>query len=137
MSARIVIIEDDPIIHEIFRNAMKEAGYEVYSAEDGKTGLDLINQVKPHLVVTDLNVPEMSGFYLSSVLRGDPAFKDMPVIVVTGMPVSYDRNGKVQVGTESYSPQCDLFLVKPVRPATLRDAVHKLLTERAQTSAEG
>jgi len=136
MPSKIVIIEDDPLILERFHSTLKEMGYEIYSAGDGKAGIDLINKVKPDLIITDLNMPQMSGYYLSTVLKGDPVFKDTPLIVVTGMPLSYDRQGKVQVGNETYSPQGNLFLVKPIRPRTLQVAVQKLLTESAQTSAE-
>ena len=78
---RIVIIEDHPVLASIYRNKFTVEGFQVESASDGVKGLELINRIKPDLVVLDLAMPKMNGIEVLKRLRTNNLFKDLPVII--------------------------------------------------------
>ena len=78
---RIVIIEDHPILLSIYRNKFIAEGYQVEIASDGESGLELINRIKPHLVVLDLAMPKINGIEVLKSLRANPLFQRLPVVV--------------------------------------------------------
>ena len=79
---RLLVVDDDVAIREIISAMLTEQGYEIVTAEDGQQALDLLPQVRPHLVVTDLRMPRMSGDELVRIVR--ESFPQLPVIVVSG-----------------------------------------------------
>lgn len=78
---RIVIIEDHPVLISIYRNKFIAEGFEVEIASDGESGLELINRIKPNLVVLDLAMPKVNGIEVLKRLRANPTFRTMPIIV--------------------------------------------------------
>ncbi len=78
---KILIIEDDQLVANIYRNKFVLENFEVETAPDGESGLDLLNSFRPDAVVLDLMLPKMSGLDLLHHLRGKPEFKHLPVIV--------------------------------------------------------
>jgi CheY-like chemotaxis protein len=78
---RIVIIEDHPVLISIYRNKFIAEGFQVDIATEGETGLELINHVKPDLVVLDLAMPNMNGIEVLKRLRANPFFHALPVII--------------------------------------------------------
>jgi len=77
----IVIVEDHPVLISIYRNKFIAEGFQVEIASDGESGLELINRIKPNLVVLDLAMPKMNGIEVLKRLRAIPSFRTMPVIV--------------------------------------------------------
>lgn len=78
---KIVIIEDHPVLISIYRNKFISEGFEVEIASDGESGLELINRIKPNLVVLDLAMPKVNGIEVLKRLRANPTFRTMPIIV--------------------------------------------------------
>ena len=78
---KIVIIEDDLIVANIYRNKLSVDGFQVEIAHDGRTGLELIKKNRPDLVLLDLMLPLIPGVELLKQIRLEPDFKDLPVIV--------------------------------------------------------
>jgi CheY-like chemotaxis protein len=78
---RIVIIEDHPVLISIYRNKFIAEGFQVEIASDGESGLELINRIKPDLVVLDLAMPKVNGIEVLKRLRASPLFQDLPVII--------------------------------------------------------
>ena len=78
---RIVIIEDHPVLISIYRNKFIAEGFQVEIASDGESGLELINRIKPDLVVLDLAMPKMNGIEVLKRLRANPLFQALPVII--------------------------------------------------------
>jgi DNA-binding response OmpR family regulator len=85
MSYKIAIIEDDPAISQMYRMKFETEGYKVQTAENGKIGLDLIEKMKPNMVLLDLMMPEMNGDEMLEIMRATEWGKDIPVIVLTNM----------------------------------------------------
>ena len=79
----ILIVEDSRTQAEILRHLLESAGYSVRVASDGKKALDEISNRHPSIILTDIIMPEMSGYELCEILKGDPATKDIPVLIVT------------------------------------------------------
>lgn len=83
MSTRIAIIEDDQAISQMYRIKFEAEGFTIETAENGKLGLELIEQMKPDIVLLDLMMPIMSGEEMLSKLRSMPWGKDIKVIILT------------------------------------------------------
>jgi PAS domain S-box-containing protein len=77
----VVVIEDHPVLVSVYRNKFIAEGFQVEIASDGESGLELINRVKPDLVVLDLAMPKLNGIEVLKSLRASPLFQDLPVIV--------------------------------------------------------
>lgn len=83
--AKIAIIEDDAAISQMYRIKFEAEGYEVETAENGKLGLALIEEMKPDIVLLDLMMPEMNGDEMLQKLRATDWGKNIRVIVLTNM----------------------------------------------------
>jgi DNA-binding response OmpR family regulator len=83
--AKIAIIEDDAAISQMYRIKFETEGFEVNTAENGKLGLELIEKMKPDIVLLDLMMPEMNGDEMLQKLRKTPFGKNLKVIILTNM----------------------------------------------------
>lgn len=83
MSVKIAIVEDDQAISEMYRIKFEAEGYTVETAENGKLGLELIEKMKPNVVLLDLMMPVMDGEEVLAHLRASDWGKDIKVIVLT------------------------------------------------------
>lgn len=89
MSARILIVDDEPSIRFLLKAVFEQAGYQVDDAEDGFAAMRKLQLHMPDLVISDLRMPNMNGFELLSVLR--TRFPDLPTIAISGEFLT--RNG--------------------------------------------
>jgi DNA-binding response OmpR family regulator len=78
---KILIIEDDQIIANIYRNKLTVEGYQVETALDGKSGLAMIMSFQPDALLLDLMLPELSGVEVIKHVRADSTFAKLPIIV--------------------------------------------------------
>ena len=83
--ATIVIVEDDQTISQMYRFKFEAEGYKVETAENGKLGLELIESMKPDIVLLDLMMPEMTGDQVLEKMRNSAWGKDIKVIILTNM----------------------------------------------------
>ncbi|MDO4870646.1 MAG: response regulator [Candidatus Saccharibacteria bacterium] len=83
MMKKIVIVEDDLAISQMYRMKFESDGFEVFLADNGKTGLELIEQIYPDIILLDLIMPEMSGGEMLAILRTKEAFLKTPVVILT------------------------------------------------------
>jgi DNA-binding response OmpR family regulator len=84
MTARVLVVEDDPSVRGLLHTLLTGEGYEVTTASDGLAGLVKASSAKPHLMLLDLMMPDLGGVRVLEELQADPALADVPVIVVTG-----------------------------------------------------
>ena len=80
---KILIIEDDPIVANVYRNKLAVEGYQTEVAADGETGLKLLETFKPDLIIVDLMLPTISGVDVIRETRGEPEFAKTPIIVLS------------------------------------------------------
>ncbi|MFZ0630529.1 MAG: response regulator [Acidobacteriaceae bacterium] len=116
----ILIADDRASSRELLRTVLQRAGYEVLEAEDGEQALAQARSGHPDLVLLDLQMPELDGFGVLAELRGDPRFKDLPILALTASAMRGDREKILEAGFTEY-------LAKPAGPDTLRETVARLL----------
>ena len=120
---RILVVDDEPHIVQVISVKLAPAGFNVFEAGDAIEALELAEKWVPHLVITDYVMPEVDGLELCQLMRARPTLADVPVLVLTGMPLIMPdppENEKqvVEVLTKPFSPR-ELLL----RVQTLLDAV--------------
>lgn len=82
---KIAIVEDDQVISQMYRIKFEADGFNVETAENGKLGLELIQSMKPDIVLLDLMMPEMNGDEMLALMRKTDWGKEIPVIILTNM----------------------------------------------------
>ncbi len=102
MDNRILIVEDDEFLLEMYVMKLEKEGYQVYSAVDGEEGFKLAQKEIPNLILLDLNLPKMNGFEVLEALKKDENTKDIPVIVLTNYAQKDDIDKCLDLGADSY-----------------------------------
>jgi signal transduction histidine kinase len=120
---RIVVAEDNEDLREFLRGLLA-ASFEVHVAPDGEEALKLVRAQRPDLVVSDVMMPRMTGNELCAAIKGDPALRHTPLIMLTA------RSGTEAV-LEGYASGADDFVAKPVHPRILLARVRAQLRLRA------
>lgn len=82
---KIAIVEDDQAISQMYRFKFEAESYDVQTAENGRLGLELIESMKPDIILLDLMMPEMTGDVMLEKLRATPWGKEVKVIILTNM----------------------------------------------------
>lgn len=122
---RFLIVDDFSTMRRIVRNLLKEIGYSnIEEAEDGSIALNMMRSGKFDFVVSDVNMPNMTGLELLKNIKSDDRLKSVPVLMVTAEARKEDIVAAAQGGAAGY-------IVKPFTRATLEDKVHKILQKVA------
>ena len=121
----ILVIDDDPDFVEAVKVILENGGYDVNVAYDGKEGLEAVGEKTPDLIVLDVMMPVMNGHEACAKLKGDPATKDIPVILLTAVAdrvttSTYTHRDMLESEAEDYMP-------KPVEPPELLERVKSWL----------
>jgi len=119
----ILVAEDSMITAELEKNILVNAGYEVDVAIDGIDAMDKLHGKKYDLLVTDIDMPRMDGFELTSKVRADKRLKDLPVIVVTVREKVEDKRKGIEVGADAY------ILKKEFDQSNLLNTIKRLIGE--------
>ena len=117
---RVLIIDDEDSLREIFRRFMEKEGFIVEEAEDGSKGLAKIEDFNPDIVFLDLMMPQLSGFEVIHRLQGKGLVK-IPVVIITG----YSDEANEQIIRAE--PNVVELLKKPIRFGELVDLIDRLL----------
>lgn len=118
---RIVCIEDEPEMIELVTLIMSRHGFEVFGAIGGQEGLEIIQKVKPDLILLDLMMPEMDGWQVFQTLRVNAETANIPVIIVTAKAQSIDKVLGIHIAKVSD------YITKPFGPQELLDSVKRVL----------
>ena len=102
MLKTILIVDDDPDAVDLFRLALKEAGYATRTAKSGAEALSKAQRSPPDLVVLDVVLPDINGLTVCERLRRDPATASVPVILVTIVPGEFPRLVGMEAGADAY-----------------------------------
>jgi DNA-binding response OmpR family regulator len=103
--ARILIIEDDEILVEMYEAKFKMEGFEVEKAMNGKEGLEILKKEKPDLILLDILMPEMNGFEFLKNIKKEPSYHSVPVILLTNLgdpEIDMDREMAYALGVRDY-----------------------------------
>ena len=102
MKGKILVIEDNEQNLYLTTFILEKNGYEVIQARDGRAGVELAGQVKPMLILLDIQLPGMDGYAVAHELRKNPALDDVPIVAVTSYAMVGDREKILAAGCEGY-----------------------------------
>jgi DNA-binding response OmpR family regulator len=128
----VLCIDDDPLVLHFYREFLDRHGYRVVTVEDGLLGIDLAHRERPDVILLDIMLRGLSGFDICRKLRADPAFRYVPIILIT----VWDHPS---VGVTGQRAGATLTLHKPADPETLVTALAQVLgqaTDRHEAYGE-
>jgi len=125
-TTRVVVADDEQSVAELLRRVLVREGYGVEVVHDGVSAVEAVRQHKPHVAVLDVNMPGMTGLDVCRQLKGDPATRLTPVVLVTGMAQREKRIEGLEAGADD-------FLSKPVDTQELLARVRTLVRMKRYT----
>jgi DNA-binding NarL/FixJ family response regulator len=128
MPLTVLAVDDDYATRAALMGYLEIQGYHVVLAEDGRAALEMVDAHRPHLLITDINMPRMNGFELVRQLRSRPPLRLLPVVFLTERLETEQR-------VQGYNLGCDAYLGKPFELVELGAVVRNLL-DRAQMIAQ-
>jgi CheY-like chemotaxis protein len=121
MAPKVLLVDDDPLIHRLYRTHIERAGYQMLSAFTGMGAIEMVANEHPQVIVMDIMMPQMDGLSAIREIRSDDITKDIPVIVITANP-QYHLSQQ-----ESEWAGATEFLTKPFGPDNLVSAIKRLV----------
>jgi two-component system phosphate regulon response regulator PhoB len=123
---RVVIVEDEAPLREMWLDSIREAGYEAVAADSADDAFARLDDLQADLVVLDLLMPpmQMSGLELLARLHEHPRWRDVPVIITSGIAQALDRDTAASLGARH-------ILTKPLRSVELLAAIRKVISAAA------
>ncbi len=122
MTKRILVVDDTPELVRTARRRLQAAGYEVTTAADGLAALEAMERSVPDAVVLDVMMPNLNGFQVCRRIRGEAAWADVKVVMLTARTSAADQFWGEQAGADRY-------LTKPIDPIQLVDTLRELLDD--------
>jgi two-component system chemotaxis response regulator CheY len=119
MSKTVLTVDDSRTMRDMLKHSLVAAGFRVIQAEDGVHGLEVLAEEKPDVIVTDINMPRMDGFGFIEAVRLDPAYRAMPMLVLT---TEVDAEKKARAKAAGATG----WIVKPFDPVKLVDAIRRV-----------
>ncbi len=120
-TGRLLIVEDETVFLKLLRMILEDEGYEVYSAENGQDGVSIAQQVKPDLIIMDINMPVMNGFQAADILHRDDDLKDVPILFLSAQQDISSKAKGFELGAVDY-------IVKPFDPTELVTRIRSRLS---------
>jgi len=120
---KILVVDDFSTMRRIVRNILKQLGYSnVIEADDGSTALDTLKKERIDFIVSDWNMPKMTGLELLKLVRGDDSLKSIPFLMVTAEAKKENITDALQNGVSNY-------IVKPFTAETLKEKIEKIFAQ--------
>lgn len=120
MAKTILVVDDSASLRQVVGIALKGAGYDVLEACDGKDALTKLNGQKIHLIISDVNMPNMDGITFVTEAKKLPDYKFTPIIMLTTESGENKKSAGQAAGAKAW-------VVKPFQPAQMLAAVSKLI----------
>lgn len=116
----ILVVDDFATMRRIVKNILKQLGYEnILEADDGASALEVLKREKIQFIISDWNMPQMSGIELLKTVRATEAWKDLPFLMVTA-------EGQKEDVIEAVKNRVDNYIIKPFTPETLMEKINKI-----------
>lgn len=125
---RILVVDDDRDIVRLVRSYLEKAGYEILTAYDGETALQVLRAERPQLLILDLMLPDRDGWDVARMVRSDPRVKSTPIIMLTARVEDNDKIVGLELGADDY-------ITKPFNPREVVARVRALL-RRSQMQSD-
>ncbi|GMR00166.1 MAG: response regulator [Zetaproteobacteria bacterium] len=117
---KILIIEDNPTNMKLVSLLVEKAGYSILTASEAETGIAMARKEHPDLILMDIQLPGIDGLTATSILKGDVATRDIPVIALTAFAMDGDREKMLAGG-------CDGYITKPIHHKQLITEIKRCL----------
>lgn len=118
----ILIVEDEKTTRHLLKVSLMDAGYKVNEATTGREALEILDDIKPSLIVLDIVMPDMDGYSLIKKIKDTPVIRNIPIIISSGksgMKDFFNLEDKI------YRP--DAFISKPYKMKDLLEIIRKIL----------
>ena len=122
---KILLVDDEPDIIEILSFNLKQEGYNVFAASNGKQAIDKARKVKPHLIVMDIMMPVMDGIESCELIRQDRTINDVSIMFLTARGEDYSQLAAFDAGADDY-------VTKPVKPKIFISKVKAMLRRKLE-----
>jgi two-component system chemotaxis response regulator CheY len=117
---KILIVDDFSTMRKIIRNILTQLGFKnILEADDGTTAIEILKKEKVDLIISDWNMPKMSGLELLKAVRSDENLKDVPFVMVTA-------EAQKENILEAIKYKVNQYIVKPFTPETLKEKLEKV-----------
>jgi len=124
---KILLVDDEADILEFLSYNLKREGYQVYTAGNGKLGIEKAKEIIPHLIILDVMMPEMDGIDACTEIRTINALKDSLIIFLTARSEDYSQIAGYDAGADDY-------ISKPIKPRLLISKINSLFRRFTDTS---
>jgi len=116
----ILVVDDFATMRRIVKNILKQLGYEnIHEADDGTSALEVLKREKIDFIISDWNMPQMSGIELLKTVRATEEWKDLPFLMVTA-------EGQKENVIEAVKNKVNNYIVKPFTPEVLMEKISKI-----------
>jgi two-component system cell cycle response regulator DivK len=123
MGETILIIEDNEQNLYLMRFLLEKNGFSVTEATDGEKGVKMAKETKPHIILLDIQLPEMDGYAVARELRSDTSLNGIPIIAVTSYAMVGDRERAIEAGADGY-------IEKPINPEKFVEQIKLYINSR-------
>ena len=120
MSKVILIAEDDELNRKLFCDLLEFRGYQTLQSSDGMGALRMVREHRPHLILMNIKLPDISGLEVTSRIKQDEALRHIPVIAVTGFAMDGDAEKILASG-------CDAYMTKPIIVSEYLKVIERVL----------
>lgn len=120
MAAKVLIVEDNAANRLLMVDILKVHGYEVLEAKDGQEGIRLARELRPDLILLDMQMPVLDGIEAARILKSDPETRHIKILAVTSFAMKGDRERILAAGVDEY-------MAKPIDTRQLPIFVRRLL----------
>ncbi len=120
MNETILLVEDSPLNRRLIEAILKPRGYRLLVAEDGQKGIDIAVAELPHLILMDVQLPEVSGYDATRILKSREETRHIPIVALTAHAMSDERDRAMAAG-------CDGYIVKPIDTRAFPDQIREYL----------
>lgn len=128
MRNKILLVDDEEDLAETQKMFLEEAGYKVDIAKDGLEAMEKIYENQYDLILLDIAIPEINGYQVLRMIKNEPLYKDVPVVMVTAKTLKADKFRSIETGADEY-------LTKPYSPDELISIVRSFTNERRNREA--
>ena len=119
----ILVIEDNEMNMKLMSAVLKSGKYRMLEAMDAETGLRLVREHRPDLILMDIQLPGMDGLSATKIIKADPALKDIPIFALTGFAMESDKEKAKDIGLAGY-------IVKPISVKGLLETLANCFTSQ-------
>lgn len=126
---RVLIIEDNDDNRDMLSRRLRRHGFDVVTAAEGRSGIEMARSEAPDLVLLDLNMPDLDGWQVSQMIKSEPETRHLPIIAITAHEVAGNRERLLDIGCADYH-------VKPVQLPVLLSQIEAILRDPAARTGE-